>query len=620
MERVGVKKMYQRSKASKLFYKYMVADGDNKSYLDVWDIYGVCNHCKAKKDILTKRASKMYEEWVHTSDYRNWCNFHKTPSSACRIVIKLDCVQHVSKCFRNKLDDIANNKLKTIDGEWVNQKKLSKNTRVQLQKFFSKAVKENVQPGMLTAEEQEEATTKMKNSIMASFYHGLNIENDEIRHQYCSVAPYGPQYTGARCEYKRGFHVREKKHHLDASFEAILLPVYEYYTQRAMLNKMVTGMNTNDLESFNSTIWNRLPKHKFHGRDRVEIAVMLSLLIKQYGHNGFVEVMDALELPTDEALKVFDRNDSEREKNRIRRQNLGNKRFRRRLTEALTSRYDSNASYGPGISDSGSGPSGNLTSTPFMDQNQEDVSYYPGVNDSGSGPSGHLTDTPFLVPPTEIEEVDEQQTVKEDSGIGLSLSLLSTPFIKPSPPDDTIRVTDLNDDAPSCLVAVRLSQRLKANPDESDSGISDSGAVPTVPKLQPDSNPFTRSSTEPAQQQRSKEFVVIPYGPNWYAAKIVNVNQPSNEVQLEFMYSNDGNRTFYWRTPQDSNYEGLFWEFSGKILYYLSDPQLVRPKDSSSVNHDQNFFTFHPKELSEADKAFKEWRKVKRMPKKGYRQ
>ena len=45
MERFGMKILYERSKSYNLVYKYLIGDGDTKTYHDVWDFYGLCDLC-----------------------------------------------------------------------------------------------------------------------------------------------------------------------------------------------------------------------------------------------------------------------------------------------------------------------------------------------------------------------------------------------------------------------------------------------------------------------------------------------------------------------------------------------------------------------------------------------
>ena len=59
MERVAVKEMFSKSLDYNLMYKYLVGDGDSKSFLDVWDIYRACDHWY-QVGIITQN-SKEYE-------------------------------------------------------------------------------------------------------------------------------------------------------------------------------------------------------------------------------------------------------------------------------------------------------------------------------------------------------------------------------------------------------------------------------------------------------------------------------------------------------------------------------------------------------------------------------
>ena len=52
--------------------------------------------------------------------------------------------------------------------------------------------------------------------------------------------------------------MEDKDHYLDPCFEEILLPIYKYYTTDQMVTRMVSGMNTNNLECTNSLIWSLL--------------------------------------------------------------------------------------------------------------------------------------------------------------------------------------------------------------------------------------------------------------------------------------------------------------------------------------------------------------------------
>ena len=97
-----------------------------------------------------------------------------------------------------------------------------------------------------------------------------------------------------------------KDHHLHACLEELMLSLYKHYTSRSMLNKLLAGLTTNDLESFNATLWNRIPKSKFHGQKRVETALMLCIIEHEDGKAGLLPVMFFLGTVSSEAGSVFE--------------------------------------------------------------------------------------------------------------------------------------------------------------------------------------------------------------------------------------------------------------------------------------------------------------------------
>ena len=100
MERQAVAEMFQASKDFGLRYQYLVGDGDSKSFLDVWDTYGICDHCEKVRDIISKRNGPEFEKWSATDDYKKWCKKHDEESEVsgdCFAVKKLECGQHVGK-------------------------------------------------------------------------------------------------------------------------------------------------------------------------------------------------------------------------------------------------------------------------------------------------------------------------------------------------------------------------------------------------------------------------------------------------------------------------------------------------------------------------------------------
>ena len=72
IKRVAVKKLLEFN----LMYSYVVGNGESKSFLDIWDVYGVCDHCIKVLRIINKISSKEYDDWIKTEDYQKYTASH----------------------------------------------------------------------------------------------------------------------------------------------------------------------------------------------------------------------------------------------------------------------------------------------------------------------------------------------------------------------------------------------------------------------------------------------------------------------------------------------------------------------------------------------------------------
>ena len=86
----------------------------------MFGIFMVCEHCTKVADVLTKRNSAEYKEWKETDDYKEWLHYNEN-GSVCGAVKKIDCIQHVGKCFCRKVEDIRRKGGKVVDGKSMNR-------------------------------------------------------------------------------------------------------------------------------------------------------------------------------------------------------------------------------------------------------------------------------------------------------------------------------------------------------------------------------------------------------------------------------------------------------------------------------------------------------------------
>ena len=97
------------------------------------------------------------------------------------------------------------------------------------------------------------------------------------------------------------------------------------------------------------------------------------------------------------------------------------------------------------------------------------------------------------------------------------------------------------------------------------------------------------------------QFVVLSYGPKWFAAKVLDVSPASNEIEVAYLESSDHYKTFLWSDEPNC------WEFLSSILMKLSDPEISLASTSTRL-----YFCFPEDEVSRANTAFAQWKQHKK--------
>ena len=93
MEMECAKRLWGRSENCNVRYKWMICDGDSKSYNAIWNVYGACDSCY--KYEAKEQTDKEFIAWKNSADYKTWEESHLQGTADCNRVIKLDCIGHV---------------------------------------------------------------------------------------------------------------------------------------------------------------------------------------------------------------------------------------------------------------------------------------------------------------------------------------------------------------------------------------------------------------------------------------------------------------------------------------------------------------------------------------------
>ena len=129
---------------------------------------------------------------------------------------------------------------------------------------YGKAIRSNVAPDVKTAKDHEDAVDKMKKTVVASLYHSIMLKDDKV----CSAL----QVIPPAAKFRRLGNMENAPHHLEPVFLDLLEPLYtNRLASFELLSECLPGVTQNVLESINSILWQKVPKHKFHGTKRVHM-------------------------------------------------------------------------------------------------------------------------------------------------------------------------------------------------------------------------------------------------------------------------------------------------------------------------------------------------------------
>lgn len=320
MEMECAKRLWGRSECDFIRYTWMISDGDSKAYNAVWSIYGACDTCHHYENLQS--TDKEYVNWKSSENFKKWEEDHLAGTAGCDRVMKLDCIGHVQKRLGKALYEFQKSSVKLDDGKPMKGRngRLTKAAIEKLKKYYGKAIRNNVKKDITTTEERDQAVQLMKTAILAGLFHCLKLPDKE-RHKYCP--------SNSWCKYKKGLPCPDKPYHLDSVFKEHLIKIYDRLTDSALLARCLPGYTQNANESINSLVWNKCPKHKWHGNRRVQLAASSAALHFSGGASAKHAIMGKVGLSVGEsAKKEARRRDSERVKQAEKRVQDLHKKYR----------------------------------------------------------------------------------------------------------------------------------------------------------------------------------------------------------------------------------------------------------------------------------------------------
>ena len=272
METEGAKRIFNRSISKhKLRYASFLGDGDSKSYLNIKDTYPVIT------------------------------------------VQKLECVGHYQKRVGNRLRKLKKN-VKGLGGRG----RLTDATIDRLQNLFGVAIRQNA--GNLEG---------MYSATLASLFHVAPSKDNNL-HIHC------PTGSSSWCRFNadKANNTKLYKPRPGLPMDVILKirPIYQDLSKKSELTKCLHGKTQNANESFNGTIWDRMPKDTYVSLSNLELGVYDAVANFNIGFKATVLVYEKLVLiPGKYTLNGCKHLNAKRLKFSQYRSNAGNKTRRQML-------------------------------------------------------------------------------------------------------------------------------------------------------------------------------------------------------------------------------------------------------------------------------------------------
>ncbi|CAF3311856.1 unnamed protein product, partial [Rotaria sp. Silwood2] len=276
------------------------------------------------------------------------------------IVIKEDCINHVSKRVMKYLTELKREKTRQISVTKSSFTSSNTNKNVatrqlltdnkpwgggagrmtnQMMKKLSNSYALAIREGsrLSSGKEISDALCIMQRHCCAAFYHYLKTtdNNEEEQHKYC------PKTSNTWCFYHKiksqsnnnNCSIKKQKKnqsYLDPIFREVLEPMILKLTAKQLLRRCLRGITQNSNESLNSVVWSILTKSKHHGFRTVRGSAALAAMYFNSGSSILIDYFKQHGIKTSEALlkHLFEKdkkriinfkNNNEQRQNRIKK-------------------------------------------------------------------------------------------------------------------------------------------------------------------------------------------------------------------------------------------------------------------------------------------------------------
>ena len=261
----------------------------NKSAYETWRLNHKCrlNHTGSAgamevtgaKEIFSRSIKKhglRYNQYLGDGDSNSYPSIKKIYDGID--VEKLECVGHVQKRVGNRLRNLKKN-VKGLGGKG----KLTNNLIDCLQNYYGIAIRSNVND-----------LDGMKKGALAALFHVASSQKDNYHNSYC------PPGENSWCKFQQDKALGSSTYKPGSGFPLSIIkhvkPIFNELSQETLLKKCLHGKTQNQNESYNSLIWERLPKSEYVSLTQLRFGSYDAVAHFNIGMKSTVMIFDKLKM------------------------------------------------------------------------------------------------------------------------------------------------------------------------------------------------------------------------------------------------------------------------------------------------------------------------------------
>ena len=294
--------------------------------IDVESLSKLCRQCKLKEKLKAEKPDE-YAEWrlshICTYNYKGssggmevegakriwnrsiekhnlrYTKFYGDGDSKAYDVVKetyqstmvekLECVGHVQKRVGTRLRSLKKRE-KGLGGRG----KLTDATIDRLQNYYGIAIRQN-----------KNDLAGMKKAVCATLFHVASSETNNFHFPHC---PEGPD---SWCRFNKDKEDGTKTYKpgpgLPVSIVCKLKPMYKELSSDKLLEKCLHGLTQNHNESFNKTIWDRLPKTNMVSITQLEFGVYDAVAVFNIGRKATILTFEKMGMHLSNSCRKINR-------------------------------------------------------------------------------------------------------------------------------------------------------------------------------------------------------------------------------------------------------------------------------------------------------------------------